>query len=107
VKVVERYAKTHAEGEKSDGEQLNVLLHNIGISNPVTRASAGATYHQALARELASFLQSPLEANGGMLVLSDVFCLFNRARGLGAPFPFFGMQQLTPWVSFCRADFSG
>ena len=85
VKVVERYAEYHA-GEKNDAEQLNVLLHNIGISNPVTRASAGAAYHHALARELATFLRAPLQANGGMLVLSDVFCLFNRARGLGASF---------------------
>ncbi len=54
---------------------------NIGISNPVTRQSTGRHYHQELAREIAHFIFPYLKASGGMLTLTDTYCLYNRARG--------------------------
>lgn len=59
---------------------LQGLLLNMGISNPVTRHSAGTLYHQELARQLANFLrkQADLTARGGMVTLPDAYCLFNR-----------------------------
>lgn len=59
---------------------LQGLLLNMGISNPVTRHSAGSLYHQELARQLAQFLTkgADLHGRGGMLTLPDVYCLFNR-----------------------------
>ncbi|EWM22448.1 vacuolar protein-sorting-associated protein 36 [Nannochloropsis gaditana] len=108
VGVIERYATVLASKDKGEGEkggseaeggtgredaELQGLLLNMGISNPVTRISAGSLYHQELARQLARFLtggstsagalgrRSLLSERGGMMTLHDVFCLFNRARG--------------------------
>ncbi|KAG2455075.1 hypothetical protein HYH02_000897 [Chlamydomonas schloesseri] len=53
----------------------------LGISSPVTRETAGARYHTELSRQLADFLEGPLQRCGGMVSLPDVYCLFNRARG--------------------------
>lgn len=102
VSVIERYATvlaSNAEGEEAGGgngrgqedAELQGLLVDMGISNPVTRVSAGSLYHQELARQLAKFLTGGgksgkttggmLAARGGMMTLHDTYCLFNRARG--------------------------
>ncbi|KAI9282459.1 EAP30/Vps36 family-domain-containing protein [Umbelopsis sp. AD052] len=67
---------------ENDALALNTYLMELGISNPVTRDSTGSSYHQELARELADFLVPILERQGGMKSLADVYCLFNRARGV-------------------------
>lgn len=54
----------------------------------VQRDSTGSSYHQELARELADFLVPILERQGGMKSLADVYCLFNRARGVGKRYSF-------------------
>jgi len=38
-------------------------------------------YHAELARQLCDFLSVPLQKHG-MLPLPDVYCLYNRARGI-------------------------
>jgi ESCRT-II complex subunit VPS36 len=76
-----------AAAAASSGEQLlldadtQLQLIAMGIASPVTKASAGARYHQELSRQLADFLVGPLARAGGVLMLPDVYCLFNRARG--------------------------
>lgn len=76
-----------SSGGSSSSEQLlldsetQLQLIAMGITSPVTRASAGARYHQELARQLADFLVGPLAKAGGVMMLPDVYCLFNRARG--------------------------
>eukprot|EP00775_Hariotina_reticulata_P005632 gene5632-5871_t len=59
--------------------QLQLIA--MGITSPVTKASAGSRYQQELSRQLADFLAVPLSRAGGVLLLPDVYCLFNRARG--------------------------
>ena len=61
--------------------EVEVMMLSLGITSPVTRDSAGALYHQELARQLADWLPPVLKSRGGILPLPDVFCLFNRARG--------------------------
>lgn len=78
VALAERYTKESDENKK---DEFNSLLHNMGIASPVTRNSAGAAYHYELARQLADFISDPLEQRGGMMTLTDIFCIFNRARG--------------------------
>lgn len=74
-----------AGAEGSGDEELDAEtaldLVNLGIVSPVTRESAGALYYQELSRQLADFLQGPVEHAGSMMPLPDVYCLFNRARG--------------------------
>ena len=70
--------------EESEDQQFRDLLLNMGISSPVTRSTAGGMYHQQLARQLVDFLSDHdrLHKAGGMMTLPDVYCIFNRARGL-------------------------
>ena len=73
-----------ALGNGGEKKELHNIFENIGISSPVTKSSAGSDYHQQLARELADFLKSGrhLERGEGMITLPDLYCVFNRARGL-------------------------
>ncbi|KAG2456415.1 VPS36 protein, partial [Polypterus senegalus] len=59
-------------------------LLSMGIANPVTREThgSGTHYHLQLAKQLAQILQTPLEERGGMMALTEVYCLVNRARGM-------------------------
>ncbi|CAG8630059.1 15838_t:CDS:10 [Gigaspora rosea] len=61
---------------------FRTYLIELGIPNPVTKDSAGSTYHKELARQLAEFLDNFLEKEKGMMSLTDIYCLFNRARGV-------------------------
>ena len=49
------------------------------------RTSAGSMYHSELARQIADFVASCPTMRGGigMMPLTDVYCLYNRARGTG------------------------
>ncbi|CAK4510708.1 unnamed protein product [Aphanomyces euteiches] len=86
VGLIERYVATAQQNtatpaSENDISEMQVVMLNMGIASPVTRENAGDAYHQQLARQLASFLKQPLEAHGGIMTLSDIYCLFNRARG--------------------------
>ncbi|KAJ8774340.1 hypothetical protein K2173_011589 [Erythroxylum novogranatense] len=69
------------DDETGSREEIQDMLLSVGIISPVTKESAGALYHQQLARQLADFVRIPLERAGGMISLIDIYCLFNRARG--------------------------
>ncbi|KAI9322398.1 EAP30/Vps36 family-domain-containing protein [Dichotomocladium elegans] len=77
-------AKMARDPNKSDSDlsTLRTYFLNLGISDPVTRDSAGSIYHQELARELAEFLQKFLDQQDTMKPLTDLYCIFNRARGV-------------------------
>lgn len=79
VKLADKFARSESQGK--DAEEFNSLLHNMGISHPVTRKSAGSVYHSELAQQLATFMKEPLERTGGMITLTAAYCIFNRARG--------------------------
>uniref|UniRef100_A0A4W5RDX1 Vacuolar protein-sorting-associated protein 36 n=1 Tax=Hucho hucho TaxID=62062 RepID=A0A4W5RDX1_9TELE len=59
-------------------------LLSMGIANPVTREThgSGTHYHLQLAKQLGDMLLAPLEERGGMMALTEVYCLVNRARGM-------------------------
>lgn len=63
--------------------EMESIMQSIGIVSPVTRLAAGRSYHQQLARQIADILiqQNRLQRLGGMITLSDLYCLVNRARG--------------------------
>ncbi|ORY04710.1 Vps36-domain-containing protein [Basidiobolus meristosporus CBS 931.73] len=87
VKIAEsitvKLSKEDPGDETSSAATANfkTYLLNLGISSPVTKDKAGAIYHQELAKQLAEFLGPVLEQEGGTISLTDVYCLFNRARG--------------------------
>lgn len=59
-------------------------LSKFGVIQPVMKSVAGSRYHLELAEELSNFLtQYSLISGLDQYALSDVFCIFNRARGVG------------------------
>lgn len=74
------------QGDITEDETIRFksYLLSMGIANPVTREThgSGTHYHMQLAKQLAQILQTPLEEHGGIMSLSEVYCLVNRARGM-------------------------
>uniref|UniRef100_A0A674GA60 Vacuolar protein-sorting-associated protein 36 n=1 Tax=Taeniopygia guttata TaxID=59729 RepID=A0A674GA60_TAEGU len=74
------------QGDITEDETIRFksYLLSMGIANPVTRETygSGTQYHMQLAKQLAGILQTPLEEQGGIMSLTEVYCLVNRARGL-------------------------
>ena len=88
VKLADRfYASFGGDGdtasdEEADAEQDTIReLISMGITSPVTKEAAGNLYHDQLCRQLADFLESRLEEQGGVMTLLDIYSLYNRARG--------------------------
>lgn len=82
VKLAESISnKVKASNDDTELSTLRTHLLNLGIVSPVTRGTAGSIYHQELARELADFLDK-LFTKDDIKSLTDVYCLFNRARGV-------------------------
>ena len=67
-----------------DTTQFRSYLLSLGIDDPVTREKYGSAtqYHHHLAREVAGALEEPVQEAGGVMLLSEVYCRMNRARGL-------------------------
>ncbi|XP_016933459.2 vacuolar protein-sorting-associated protein 36 [Drosophila suzukii] len=74
------------KGEISDDETVRFksYLMSLGIDDPVTRENftSNSAYFSSLARQICEMLLDPLEEQGGMMSLADVYCRVNRARGL-------------------------
>ena len=97
IKVIEKYSATiereraassgNRGGDKSgkDTEKLVGMLENMGMASALSakQSGSGSAYHKQLARQLVDFLRhnDKLTKAGGMMTLTDVYCLFNRARG--------------------------
>ncbi|RYH28513.1 hypothetical protein EON65_11915 [archaeon] len=99
IAVVQRYAAYVVERKNADavdeGEtsetssqaaetnEMESILQSIGIVSPITKNTAGRLYHEQLARQIADIMhsQSRLQRLGGLISLTDLYCLFNRARG--------------------------
>ncbi|CAB5200181.1 unnamed protein product [Rhizophagus irregularis] len=75
-----RLSKESAESGASADEitAFKTDLFKLGI----TKDEAGSTYHQELARELAEFLENVLVKDDKMMSLTDIYCIFNKARGV-------------------------
>lgn len=69
--------------QDKDTEKLVEMMENMGLQSALTKKQAGSNYHKLLSRELVDFLRRKdrLSNAGGMMTLTDVYCLFNRARG--------------------------
>ncbi|KAI9497957.1 EAP30/Vps36 family-domain-containing protein [Zychaea mexicana] len=85
VKLAESISqKMNRDTNNTEGDlsTLRTYLLELGISDPVTRGSAGSIYHQELARELGEFLSKIFNEQDSMKSLTDLYCIFNRARGV-------------------------
>ncbi|KAG0243626.1 hypothetical protein BGW41_001837 [Actinomortierella wolfii] len=77
-----RLARSNSALNKEETATFKSYLLSMGIAAPVTKDTAGAVFHKELARELAEFILPIVEREGGMLSLTDTYCVFNRARGV-------------------------
>ena len=86
VSLAERIALKLADAQTDGDETVELKSHllSIGISNPVTREThgTGTSYHKSLGNELARMLHAPLQKVGGVMSVSEVYCRYNRARGM-------------------------
>lgn len=93
VSLAEKFSKklNDKEVNVSDDETVafKSYLLSMGIDNPVTKETHGSgnRYHQELAKELFTFLKDILEREGGVMTVTDVYCRFNRARGMALVSP--------------------
>mmetsp|Transcript_19002 Transcript_19002/g.31515 ORF Transcript_19002/g.31515 Transcript_19002/m.31515 type:complete len:303 (+) Transcript_19002:1-909(+) len=85
VKIIQKYVSTlehSGEGNNPEQAQLTDMLSNMGMTSALSKSEMSqTTFHQLLARQLADFLLPKLKAASGVMTLTDVYCLFNRARG--------------------------
>ena len=85
VQLAQRFSHTLAQSPASSEEEaaFTSLLTSMGLPNPVTRHSTpSSSFHVLLSRQLSDFIAAhPRFLSQGMLTLTDVFCLYNRARG--------------------------
>ncbi|XP_077872207.1 vacuolar protein-sorting-associated protein 36 isoform X2 [Ictidomys tridecemlineatus] len=86
VGIERKLEEKRKETDKNISETIRFksYLLSMGIANPVTRETygSGTQYHMQLAKQLAGILQVPLEERGGIMSLTEVYCLVNRARGM-------------------------
>lgn len=92
VDLVTKYAnylETKSKGHGLDTESvagevndMEDMLNNIGVIVPVTKLSAGRHFHIELAKQICDIMmeRNLLQRLGGMVTLSDLFCIVNRAR---------------------------
>ncbi|KAF2074056.1 hypothetical protein CYY_004625 [Polysphondylium violaceum] len=80
----------------SEEEEFRTFLLEMGIESPVTKKTAKSKYHQELAKELSNWIISKkiltkqesgvvgkvTSMQSGMISLPDLYCIFNRARGI-------------------------
>ncbi|CAJ1932637.1 unnamed protein product [Cylindrotheca closterium] len=99
IGVIQKYVSTLKKGEGNkeeqddEAQQLASLLQDMGMASALTKKQVGGgsnkrggkknndEYYELLARQVADFLLPKLPTMGGVITLTDVFCLFNRARG--------------------------
>ncbi|KAI9018247.1 EAP30/Vps36 family-domain-containing protein [Hyaloraphidium curvatum] len=82
--ISSKLSRDEANSDSKEAIAFRSYLAELGISNPVTRESAGDIFHQELAKQLADFLVPVLTSptSPGMMSLVDAYTLFNRARGV-------------------------
>ncbi|EGC29761.1 hypothetical protein DICPUDRAFT_42424 [Dictyostelium purpureum] len=78
-------------GDTSEEEEFRSFLMQMGIESPVTKKSAKSKYHIELSKQLSEWIinknilkqsTNSSNSNNGMITLSDLYCIFNRARGI-------------------------
>lgn len=69
------------ESKDPELEEIKATMASLGFASGVTKEIAGKNYIPQLSREICDFIKGPLENSGGLLLILDAYCLYNRARG--------------------------
>ena len=84
VKIITKYVSTLEHNGEGNPEEVHLtdMLSNMGMTSALSKSDMrGNNFYDLLARQLADFLLPKLKSAGGVMTLTDVYCLFNRARG--------------------------
>ena len=67
---------------KSENDEINKVLSNIGFVDPITKEVAGSEYYVKLGEQINHFFMDYFTKNPKTkaLTLIDAYCLYNRAR---------------------------
>jgi ESCRT-II complex subunit VPS36 len=69
--------------QEEDATKLAALLQDMGMASALVKSDFRGreeAYYQQTARQLADFVRPKLKQAGGFMTLTDVYCLYNRAR---------------------------
>lgn len=84
MKIASHFRTASANEQRGEDEnELLSMMAEMGIDSPVTKESAGGNvrvYREQLARQMAEFLRTPILDLGGIMTLSDAYCLVMRNR---------------------------
>lgn len=86
VSIIHKYVATldkQNETSQDENAQLIGLLQDMGMTSALPKSEFVGrmdTYYETLARQLADFLLPKLKTTGGVVALTDAYCLFNRSR---------------------------
>lgn len=88
VQIIHKYVatldrETSADNSSEDTDRLVSMLQDMGMTSALKKADykgAEAAYYDQTARQLADFVRPKLQ-KVPVMTLTDVYCLFNRARG--------------------------
>ncbi len=69
------------------GKELSDLLQRIGFIDPITKEIAGKSYIKEISSQVESFLSEYFKINEGIISIIDVYCIYNRARGINTISP--------------------
>ena len=108
VATLDRTTANQAQNdqEAADNARLTGMLADMGMTSALSQSQATgggsggkAAYYQTVARQLSDFLRynNKIKDAGGMMTLTDVYCLFNRARGTNLISPDDLLMAL-PWM---------
>mmetsp|Transcript_15009 Transcript_15009/g.22486 ORF Transcript_15009/g.22486 Transcript_15009/m.22486 type:complete len:452 (+) Transcript_15009:42-1397(+) len=91
--IIHKYVATLEKNQQNSGgedkgedtTELTSMMSNMGMITALTK-DASSSYHETLARQISDFLQgskafSSSKGGSGILTLTDLYCLLNRARG--------------------------
>lgn len=84
VAIIQKYASTldTRQNNKQDTAMAD-MLSDMGMTSalPTMGSDKSTQYYETLARHLHHFLTPKLTQTSGIMTLTDVYCLYNRARG--------------------------
>jgi len=89
VNIIHKYTatldrSTQDSQQDQDNDKLVGLLQDMGMTSALKKADYKGrenAYYETTARQLADFVRPKLQIQQGVMTLTDVYCLFNRARG--------------------------
>ena len=84
--IKSKLANNELDAQSDEMKEIQAVMFNMGMasdfSTMVSKETSGNNYHSALALEVEKFLDQVVDKLGGVVGLVDLYCMYNRARGM-------------------------